>query len=125
MTDRETEARASQPEAEFERLLEEYAEARVERAHQYHGAALKPDRRKQMARYYDARDALRAYVARLTADAARLGQERYWCGCVRYARWDRCERHGALDHDDEPPTRAQEERDAARAAETPDAGAQT
>lgn len=37
--------------------------------------------------------------------------ERYWCGCVRESRWvPRCERHTELEHDEEPMTRAQEER---------------
>lgn len=29
--------------------------------------------------------------------------ERYWCGCVRTASWQRCVDHRHLDHDTEPP----------------------
>lgn len=32
-----------------------------------------------------------------------LLKEQYWCGCERFARWGRCEQHGDLDHDEEPP----------------------
>jgi hypothetical protein len=38
-----------------------------------------------------------------------LGEEHYWCGCKRFARWQRCERHQALEHDEEPMTRREEE----------------
>lgn len=34
---------------------------------------------------------------------APLLREMYWCGCVRHARWERCEAHGDLDHDEQPP----------------------
>jgi hypothetical protein len=34
--------------------------------------------------------------------AGDLRQERYYCGCVRHAAWERCEAHGALEHDEEP-----------------------
>lgn len=32
-----------------------------------------------------------------------LREERYWCGCVRHSRWERCADHGELDYDEEPP----------------------
>ncbi len=31
------------------------------------------------------------------------GEEHYWCGCIRFAHWDRCDMHTTLDHDEEPP----------------------
>lgn len=31
-----------------------------------------------------------------------LGEEHYWCGCIRYARWSRCTQHANADHDEEP-----------------------
>jgi hypothetical protein len=53
---------------------------------------------------------LRSELARLTGPRGPLISESYWCGCIRLARWTRCERHGHLDHDDEPPTQAEEAR---------------
>lgn len=29
--------------------------------------------------------------------------EQYWCGCVRHSKWNRCDAHKSLEHDDEPP----------------------
>ena len=46
-----------------------------------------------------------------------LLEERYWCGCVRHARWERCDRHYDLDHDEEPKTQAEE---SAASGEGPD-----
>lgn len=45
--------------------------------------------------------------------------ERYWCGCVREARWLRCEQHPELEQDEEPERQklivdAPDERDGAR-----------
>lgn len=42
-----------------------------------------------------------------------LWTERYWCGCRRESRWDRCERHVHLELDEEPLTQAEEARRAA------------
>lgn len=40
------------------------------------------------------------------AQDAELLMEKYWCGCVRLARWERCDAHTGLDHDEEPPRQA-------------------
>lgn len=50
---------------------------------------------------------LLATLDRLTDEQSgeRYLQERYWCGCVRHARWERCVRHKDLDHDEEPKPR--------------------
>lgn len=47
-------------------------------------------------------------AARPVPDAqdAELLTEKYWCGCVRLARWERCDAHTGLDHDEEPPRQA-------------------
>jgi hypothetical protein len=44
-----------------------------------------------------------------------LLRENYWCGCERRAIWTRCEQHTHLDHDEEPPTRREQEERAAPA----------
>jgi hypothetical protein len=49
-------------------------------------------------------ETLRSGATEPSPAAPELLQERYWCGCVREARWIRCSRHTSLDHDEEPPT---------------------
>ena len=51
----------------------------------------------------------------------KFGEERYWCGCRRLATWDRCERHAGMEHDEEPPTKREEEEASARVGEPCDA----
>jgi hypothetical protein len=75
--------------------------------------------------YRDASEALRKEAADALAALAppqegELLEERYWCGCTRFARWERCEHHPDLDHDEEPMTRAEEDAYVERAAPTPD-----
>jgi hypothetical protein len=56
---------------------------------------------------------LRNIAARVRAALApEQREERYWCGCTRFARWERCKHHSALSHDEEPPSQAEQRGDA-------------